>query len=400
MQQSQQTFLNLTEYETIRLPRNALPEELGVLLWRHYGRQIEVEFPSPKNGDHWQLTSLGWVGIVPLSPTYTVLLQPRVPLATLWSMIAYGADLPELLPTKRLVGVAGLADLVDRLAAMLAQRVLTRCRQGIYQDYCPRSARLPAVRGRVAVAATSRTPWEPHPICHFEEQTADVEDNQILAWTLEQILRSRHCAEPTRVLVERALRALRPAVTLRPVAASACLGRQYDRLNDDYRRLHALCYFILAHTTPVAAPGALPMLPFCIHMPTLFERFVANWLAQQRLAGWRLQAQERVVYDTQEKLFFSIDLVVRDKASGAVRWVLDTKYKTPALGPAAEDIAQVVAYAEASGAPEAILVYPAPLVRPLGVQIGQVRVRSLPFSLDRPVGEAGDRFLTALLHEE
>jgi 5-methylcytosine-specific restriction enzyme subunit McrC len=394
---SQQTFLYLTEYETRRFSRQSLPEELGVLLWRTYSRQVEVEFPSPKNGDCWQLTSLGWVGIVPLPPVHIVVLQPRVPLTTLWSMIAYTCDLPELLSAQRLVGVSSVVDLYDRLAAILAQRVLVRCRQGIYQTYCPRSERLRAVRGRVAVAAASRTPWAPHLLCHFEEQTADVEDNQILAWTLDQILRSHHFHEPTRILVERALRALRPTVTLRPIAAAACLGRVYDRLNEEYRRLHALCYFILAHTTPVAAPDDLPMLPFCIHMPGLFERFVAAWLERHRPEGWGLQAQERFVYDTQERLSFTIDLVIRDKATGAVQWVLDTKYKAPLQAPAAEDIAQVIAYAEASGAPEAILVYPRPLARPLNVQVGKVRVRSLAFPLDGPVDEAGERFVAALV---
>jgi 5-methylcytosine-specific restriction enzyme subunit McrC len=311
-------------------------------------------------------------------------------------MIAYTCDLPELLTASDLVEVAEMGDLYDQLAAMLARRVLVRCRQGIFHAYCPRSARLPTIRGRVVVAHASRTPWEPHLYCQYDEQTADVEDNQILAWTLDQILRSRYCSQPTQLLVEQALRALRPAVTVRPFAAAACLGRHYDRLNQEYRSLHALCYFVLAHSTAVAAPGDVPMVPFFIHMPTLFERFVAAWLMHRRVASWRLQAQERFVYDAAEKLYFTIDLVIRDRVSGAVRWVLDTKYKAPTQGPATEDLAQVIAYAEATGAAEAILVYPAPLAHPLDAQIGHVRVRTLTFSLDRPVEEAGEHFVAAL----
>lgn len=397
MHPSPHTFLQLTEYATERLPRASLPDELGTLLWQHYGRQVLVEFPSPKTAEQWQLTAQGWVGIVPLSPVYTVLVQPRVPLATLWSMIAYAAGLPELLSPSHLVGVVSLPDLYDRLAAILAERVLVRCRRGIYHAYVAQSARLPVVRGRVALGPTSRTPYEPHLFCHYDEHTADVEDNQILAWTLACILRSHHCTEPTRTLVQQALLALRPVVTLRPVSPATCLGRSYNRLNGDYQPLHALCHFILAHTTPVTAPGDSPMLPFCIHMASLFERFVAAWLEQRLDRGWRLQAQERHIYDAQENLAFTIDLVIRDTATGSVRWVLDTKYKAPATTPAAEDIAQVVTYAEATGAAEAILVYPTPLVRPLDAQIGRVRVRNLTFALDIAVEEAGQRFLAELV---
>lgn len=393
---SKHTVLKLTEYTSERLPRTSLPDELGTLLWRNYSRQVLVEFPSPKTDEQWQLTALGWAGIIPLSAGYTVLLQPRVPLATLWSMIAYAFELPALFRTRHLVGVASLPDLYDGLAAILARRVLVRCRQGIYHAYRAQSARLPAVRGRVALDRASRTPWEPHLFCHYEEQTPDVEDNQILAWTLGCILRSQICTESTQTLVQQALLALRPVVTLRPVSAAACLGRHYDRLNGDYRSLHALCHFVLTHTTPVPAPGESPMLPFCIQMATLFERFVAAWLTQHLDHGWQLQVQERHLYDAQENLAFTIDLVIRDTSTGAVRWVLDTKYKTPATTPAAEDIAQVVTYAEATGATEAILVYPTPLVRPLDAQIGQVRVRSLAFRLDTAVEEAGQRFLAEL----
>ena len=54
--------------------------------------------------------------------------------------------------------------------------------------------------------------------------------------------------------------------------------------------------------------------------------------------------------------------------------VLDTKYKTHK--PLADDIAQVVAYAESKGCREAVLIYPQPVETALDERIGDIRARA------------------------
>ena len=49
------------------------------------------------------------------------------------------------------------------------------------------------------------------------------------------------------------------------------------------------------------------------------------------------------------------------------------------------------------GCQEAILVYPRGLPRPFEALVGDIRVRSLPFSLEGDVDEAGRRFMRAVL---
>ena len=78
-----------------------------------------------------------------------------------------------------------------------------------------------------------------------------------------------------------------------------------------------------------------------------------------------------------------------------MRCVLDTKYKIPA-SPAAADIAQVVAYAEAKHCRAAILIYPKPLPHPLDTRIGDIRVRSLTFATAGNLDAAGAAFLQEL----
>jgi 5-methylcytosine-specific restriction enzyme subunit McrC len=51
------------------------------------------------------------------------------------------------------------------------------------------------------------------------------------------------------------------------------------------------------------------------------------------------------------------------------------------------------------GCQEAILIYPSSLPRPFEARVGDIRVRSLSFSLDGDVDESGYRFMRAVLAE-
>ena len=75
--------------------------------------------------------------------------------------------------------------------------------------------------------------------------------------------------------------------------------------------------------------------------------------------------------------------------------MLDTKYKKPPK-PATSDIAQVVAYAEAAGCHDAILLYPSPLDSPLDGSVGNIRVRSRVFDLKQDLNDAGTTLLAGV----
>lgn len=393
------TLLTLVEYQPRRLPQSALSEALGTAIWRRYSTQLSVEFPSPKTGHEWQLTAQGWVGVLPVSEELTLVLQPKTSLHALWSLLAYAFGLQALDWRSALVGVTTLPGLYEQLAAQLAQQILARTRRGLYQAYVPRTEQLATVRGRVDPTPHVRHPWQATLRCHYEEQTTDVEENQLLGWTLLTILQSGICSERTHPLVQRAFHRLRPAITLRPFSAAACRNRHYHRYNRDYAALHALCGFFLAQRSPAIGGGHAAMIPFCVPMATVYERSVAAWLGQHLGPQWQVQAQERYVLDPQGDFSLTIDLVIREQPGQTVRWVLDTKYKNGINTPSAEDLAQIIAYAQATGAPEAILIYPVPVRRKLDLTVGAVRIRSLSFAIDRPIEQAGQEFLAALLNE-
>jgi 5-methylcytosine-specific restriction enzyme subunit McrC len=287
-----------------------------------------------------------------------------------------------------------LEQIYEKLANILAQKILERCRKGLYRDYLSKTERLAYIRGRVDLRSALQKPWDVKLKCHYNEQTGDIEDNQILAWTLFIIGRSGLCRESVSSSVRKAFHALQGFVTLKPFKSEACIDRNYHRLNEDYQLLHALCRFFLDNTGPSHESGDREMLPFLIDMANLYEKFVAEWLRANTPKGFIVKQQHRVTHD--QNYFDRIDLLLYDIATKKVQYVLDTKYKA-ADKVANNDYHQIVAYANALNCQNAILVSPQNLTKPLDIKHGAIRVRSLTFSLDSDLHEAGKTFLTSLL---
>ena len=390
--------ITLTEYEPSTLPPAAMPEADGSMLWRLYDQRrgvLRVEFPSPKTGDQWRLTPQGWVGHIPLTPDLHFHLQPKVSVHNLFRMLDYAYRLRSFDLLDGLVESDSLNGFYERLAQALAQRVLARGRRGFHRAYLSRVGALSTVRGRLE--ADRMRPWDPRLYCRYEEQTRDVADNQILAWTLRRIAQSGFCSERVQPIVRRAYRSLLGVATPIPFSAEACVERLYNRLNEDYRPLHVLCRFFLEHTGPGHRLGNRPMLSFLINMARLYELFVAEWLRAHLPAPWTVKVQERVTVrgsGGNQDLRFDLDLVLYDGDETA-RLVLDTKYKAGERVEAA-DVNQIVTYAQARGCREAALVYPDLPGRPLDATVGDVRVRALRFGLDGDLDSSGEALLEQL----
>jgi 5-methylcytosine-specific restriction enzyme subunit McrC len=396
--------IELREYQPTQLHRDEFSYDLGEKLWQTYGSQgIDVQFPSPRTDNRWKLTSLGYVGHIPLSPEVALSLQPKVPLGNLFAMLEYAYNLKSFRFLEGWSHCHSLDDFYERLADILARRILDRTRQGLYRTYIDKTERLTFLRGRLDISHQICRPWDIKPKCHFQEQTADIEDNQILLWTLRQITHHGITRETVSNTVRRAYRALHGTISLVPCQGRTCQGRTYNRLNEDYQTLHALCRFFLDQTGPSLQQGDRRMLPFLVNMNKLFESFVAAWLqAHHREVltprDLQLKVQERVHLSTEHAIHFDIDLVLADIASGNTRYVLDTKYKAP-KSPSTSDVQQAIAYAETKDTTEAVLVYPQALEQPLNTRPNKIRVRSLTFAIADNLEEAGHTFVQELLSE-
>lgn len=393
---SQPAIIELPEYQTISLPGDDFPESLGKLLFDKYPQQVSITPPSFKTNYNWQLVNLGWVGHIPLTDDFHLALMPKVPIKNLFRMLEYAYRLKSFVLLDGTIQSDSLNDLYENLASILAKRVLDRGRKGFYRAYISEHDRLPYVRGQVDLNHALVKPWDVALACHFQEHTADIEDNQILTWTLFRVARSGVCSERVLPTVRRAYRSLQSRTQLTPFDAEVCAGRLYHRLNDDYKPLHGLARFFLEQSGPSHQLGERTMIPFLVDMARLYELFVAEWLRLHLPKRLRLRAQHKVTLDDASGLHFAIDLLIEEAATGRVLCVLDTKYKAPNSTPSTSDVQQVIAYAQNQGALEGILIYPVALSQPLNTFSRNIGIRSLTFTLDGDLEEAGQAFVATL----
>ena len=387
--------IDLTEHAPSSFSQSDISEAVAERLYRDYSTQLEIDFPSIKTNHQYRITPKGWVGFIPAGDDLAFRLNPKVPVRSVFGMLEYAFRLHGFRLEGELTSMGSLSELYSELASLLARRIGLRWRRGLHRAYVGREDRLATLRGRLDVDRHSRTPWATTIPCSFEEHTADIADNQLLAWTLHRLLRSGGVSERVRPQIRHAYQRVSAAASVLPFTSSDCIGRQYDRLNQDYEVLHALCRFFLDCSGPTHGEGDRAMQPFLIDMASLFELFVAEWLAMHLPSTLRLKTQYHVSIGDEAALNFHIDLVIADAATGRTRCVLDTKYKAGATQPC--DVYQLVTYATATDCFDAILIYPSARSTVLDEHVGSVNVRSAVFELKGDLEAAGNALLARIL---
>src|SRR5262249_10605828 len=153
--------------------------------------------------------------------------------------------------------VKAIEDIFDRLASLLAGMVLDRARRGLYASYILREEPVAYIRGRINVteSVVRHMRGSPHMTCAYEEHTTDLDENQILVWTLYRLAFLDIRREQVRRRASQAFRALAGSVEVTPKYPRDCIGRFYHRLNSDYRPMHALCRFFLECSGPDIEAG-------------------------------------------------------------------------------------------------------------------------------------------------
>ncbi len=389
--------LCIVEHRGTTFHRDVLTPDQGELIHRKLGRRIDVEFPTPRSAHRWKLTSQGWVGLFRVDDDLTVVAEPKVTISNLARMLQRAHELPiEMLDG--LVGCATMEELYDQLAHRLAVEALILVHHGLHHVYRRREERRAAVRGRLLLHRMASPSADPRVLCAFSDRTADTVENQIVGDALYVALRGGYCTTSTRARLRTALRHFIGRVTPGAVTPDDVDRLRYDRLTSRYRRAHAIARLFLDARSPALREGDRTSVPFLLHMPSLFERFVEQWLADRigrDQLPLRVNRQAPIVVGTPDAVRFSVDLLISDEA-GRPLCVLDTKYKDADV-PSAGDVAQVAFYAQATGATRAGLVYPSAIRNDWHGKSGAVSLFALSFDLSDDLERAGKNFLDQLL---
>lgn len=392
-------IIELVEYQTVSLEQNDLSPHQITTIYYNYSKQINIDGPSVATKWQLNLTSLGYVGYIPIDSSLAIRMIPKLPLSNLFKMWewAYGLRFDFL---EGIMECQTIQDYFSMLARELSIRVCERARRGLYRNYMETTDNLLFVRGRIHECNITRVAPDLSLICSYENHTADIEDNQIILWTLRTIMQSDFCSESVRSKVRQSLQMIQGLMTLIPMKSTSCVGRNYNRLNQDYRQIHTICRFFLDHVGPSHKVGSQKMIPFVVNMARLYELFVAEWLKINPPAGFFARVQETLKVGDKTTMEFEFDIVLYDTITNKPVYVLDTKYKdisTDTPRPDPKDIYQIVAYATGLGIREAVLVYPKRLEKKFELPVGQIRVRAIGFALDGDLMDSGERFSKMIL---
>lgn len=360
-----------------------------------YGDYIDIG-PPCFGRKTWILKPRGYVGYLPFQGG-VIEIQPKVSVNNLFGMLEVAYNLESLKVLSGLTESSSLADFYSRLAAILANRVLQRCRKGLYRTYLSESASLAFIRGKIDISEAARKPWDPLLRCTYEDHTTDVDENRIILWTLSAVLRSGICSKRYLPQIRQAYRVLGRFAEHAPYHHTDCTGRLYNRLNDDYEPMHGLCRFFLERTGPCQGGSSRRMLPFILNMHKLFEEFAAKWLTRRMKKDGRftLRAGKRL-----DAGAFPVipDLIIEDSVTGDTIIVADTKYKD-SKQVESDDVYQVFSYARKLRCSRAVLIYPFLMEMPYTHNWdGETLVQCLPFDLARPIEEGGEELFSNLVN--
>ena len=165
-----------------------------------------------------------------------------IPVRNLYYLLCYAWDSLEEADTVDAEELDGFDRIEDLFGTVLARGVTRLARRGIDRNYVPFEEELPGIRGKIEMAATIRRTslLRQRVVCSFEELSPDVVHNQILASTLDVVI--RHGPLDVGVRNEVRLAASRlGGVSIVPLTGRLFARVQLDRNRRAYRFLLSVC---------------------------------------------------------------------------------------------------------------------------------------------------------------
>ena len=319
-----------------------------------FGEKIRI-IPRHGNG-RCTITATSWVGTATLADGRRLIVEPKVPVRTLFGVLAEVYDGADAIFSSMPFDYDTLEGLFEFVVGLFVTRVEDLVARGLLRGYRTMTDEPPAVRGRLLVRESlARHPGLHHRhICSHGEITADRPENRILAWTIHLLAGYdyRSSSLPNRL---RRLTASLAAIPLDADAGLLAAGIVHDRLNEHYRPALTLARLLLEHLTYSGGMGMRRFLAFALDMNALFESYLTAVLRRSLEGGeLRIHPQDQLKLDEGKSVELRPDVVLYRRDRPLL--VIDAKYKPKKHR---EDLYQMVAYCHALDIREAALIHPA-----------------------------------------
>ncbi|MEV6360483.1 5-methylcytosine restriction system specificity protein McrC [Nocardia asteroides] len=211
--------------------------------------------------------------------------QTRIPVRSLWLLLAYSSDLLASLRTderESLLSGARDADLIDAIADVLVTEVERRLHTNLTPSYRHRAADLTRVRGSVdhLRTTTNRLMDRGRIACRFDELTVDTPLNQFICCALRWSTRAVGSQELRARCTAAAFRMQRLGVSDRKPSRSDLSKDRFGHHDQADRRVIHAAALVLDMAVPahIAGGSSVPVLA-CDHgrLRTLFEKAVNGY---------------------------------------------------------------------------------------------------------------------------
>ncbi|MGQ1838226.1 McrC family protein [Kocuria turfanensis] len=342
-------MLQLTEWET----------SASLTLNSSQRHALETRFEAvvraTGHGDEVTVRPSGVVGSVTVSGV-PIVVRPKIPIDRVLFMTAYAAD--PFRWEENWSAIAGVDDLGDGMAALFVAACRRTLQRGLLRSYRTVDADLPMVKGRVRWNVQARR-LAPLPVAsRFQVHDDDITENRILREALAVLRHSRLTDPALAAGVDRLWRSLEHVRPLRePLAALDAIT--WTRQNEHYRQVLGLARVVLENSMADLAGGTVGTVGFTLRLHDIFERFVRTALREAVALtetefpdSWRGKGLSLA---ESGQIPLVPDLGVR--VGGQWRFVGDVKYKRDDGSGHEGDLYQLLAYATATGLPEATLIY-------------------------------------------
>jgi 5-methylcytosine-specific restriction enzyme subunit McrC len=259
-----------------------------------------------------------------------------IPILNIYYLLSYAWD---RLEESELVDISALpsSELVDLFARVLGNGVSHALRRGLDRGYISYEADIPAIRGKLQIAATEKRALRRtgRAVCAFDELSYDISSNQIIKATLRTLLRAD--IDPSnRALIGELTRKLKDVEDIR-LTAGHFRTIQIHRNNSFYGFLLQVCALIYDNLLPDEKTGKVRFRDFVRDkraMALLFQEFVFNFLRKEQTSYSVSSPQLRWYKASGEEAALKLlpimrtDIVLADSTRSII---IDTKFYSETL---------------------------------------------------------------------
>jgi 5-methylcytosine-specific restriction enzyme subunit McrC len=316
--------------------------------------RLGVASVAPLGNGNWSISGVSKVGVIHVDG-WQVEIAPKVPIARLFFMMGFATH--QRFWQEHDIVLGSGATLLDTIAHSFLRQAGIALARGMHQAYETFDDALPLVRGRLDIPAQigRRAGLALPAQVIFDEYTVDTAENQLLLSAALRLLALPTLGTGNRTAIMKLTQRFE-GVT--PIAPGRPLPQvHFQRLNERYKGAVGLSKLILRNASLEHRRGDNTASGFLFDTWRIFEDFVSKGLRSSLARhGQRVEMQASSFLDRDGQVEIRPDILVR--ANGAVRAVVDAKYKSEKNGrfPHA-DVYQMLAYCMKFGLSEGHLVY-------------------------------------------